>query len=58
MEESRTPISSEDLWIIFTSCPLEKGSPSVYHEYVLAKEREKSLKNKQIKNSSQNDFEM
>ena len=35
-------ISSEDLWIIFTSCPLEKGKVEVYNEYCKAKVREKN----------------
>ncbi len=58
MEENKSTISSEDLWTIFTSCPLEKGSIVVYHEYVLAKEREKSLKKEQNNKINQNDFQM
>ena len=38
-------ISSEDLWTIFTSCPLEKGKIEVYIEYCKAKEREKNALN-------------
>lgn len=40
-------ITSADLWTIFTSCPIEKGSPEVYSEYCRAKEKE-SKKNKSI----------
>ena len=54
MEENKTPISSEDLWTIFTSCPLEKGSIEVYHEFTLAREREK----KQAANKNLEGFEM
>ena len=33
-------ITSADLWTIFTSCPIEKGSPEVYSEYCRAKEKD------------------
>ena len=51
MENLNNRISSDDLWTIFTTCPIERGKIDVYCEYVKAKEREKivqSNKNKEV----------
>ena len=46
-EQTVGSITSADYWTIFTSCPIEKGSPIIYSMYCRAKEKE-AKKNKSI----------
>ena len=48
-EQTVGSITSADYWTIFTSCPIEKGSPIIYSMYCRTKEAEQRASKAQSK---------